>query len=160
MTRQLGYLASISGILLMFSLGTGSAAPPDRAAYAAQCAAEMGKIPGFNCLNGQLLDITVNGVSQSQLVDNCDKPVELGLGGGSQCVPFSRLLAIDTGKPNVTTIAICRKYFASTGPNDSRFADIAMIQHNKASGRTCFFQSKLEANLDGRTVPSPSDTTP
>jgi hypothetical protein len=134
--------------------------PPNRASYAAQCAAEMGKIPAFNCLDGKLLDITVNGTNQTQLVDDCDKPVQLGLGGGSQCVPFSRLLNLDTGNSNVTTVAICRKYFASTGPNDPRFDDIAMIQHSKASGRTCFFQSQLEADLDGRTVPSPSDTTP
>jgi hypothetical protein len=134
------------------------AAPPSRADYAEQCAAEMGRIPTFNCLNGELLDITVNGVPQSAPVPSgtCDKPVGLGL-AGNQCVPFSRLLTLDTGKPNVTTIAICRKYLASNGPQDSRFDDIAMIQHDKQSGRTCFFQSHLEANLDGKDVPSPSD---
>src|SRR5262245_45799421 len=104
MTNRLACLTLVSVILSTLTLGMASAAPPDRPTYAAQCAAEMGKIPAFNCLNGQLLDITVNGVSQSQLVANCDKPVQLGLGGGSQCVPFSRLLALDTGKPNVTTI--------------------------------------------------------
>jgi hypothetical protein len=159
MASRSACLAFVSIILSLLVPAAALAAPPDRVTYATQCAAEMGKIPAFNCLNGQLLDITVNGVSQSQLVNNCDKPVQLGLGGGSQCVPFSRLLALDTGKPNVTTIAICRKYFASSGSNDPRFDDIAMIQHNKATGRTCFFQSKLEANLDGRSVPSPSDNT-
>jgi hypothetical protein len=39
------------------------AAPPDRAQYAAQCAAEMGKIPGFNCLDGELLDISSDLIS-------------------------------------------------------------------------------------------------
>ncbi|HEX3763510.1 MAG TPA: hypothetical protein VHW23_32665 [Kofleriaceae bacterium] len=157
-------MRTLSRLLLLVSIATltprpAAGDPPDRAGYAAQCAAEMGKIPAFNCLDGQLLDITVNGASQTQLVGDCDKPVQLGLGGGSQCVPFSRLLNLNTGNSNVTTVAICRKYFASTGPNDPRFDDIAMIQHDKASGRTCFFQSQLEADLDGRTVPSPSDTT-
>ena len=158
------YLFALLTLLSMFIgapflSGPAIAAPPDRAAYAAQCAAEMGPIPAFNCLDGALLDITVNQVSQTQPVQICDKPVQLGLGGGSQCVPFSRLLALNSGKPNVTTIAICRKYFTSAGPHDPRFDDIAMIQHNRTSGRTCFFQSHLEANLDGRFVPSPSDTT-
>ena len=152
-------LAMLASLLVLVTPPAG-AAPPNRADYADQCAAEMGTIPGFNCLDGELLDITVNGVSQSQPTasGNCDKPVQLGL-AGNQCVPFSRLLRIDTGKPSVTTIAICGKYFASSGPQDQRFDDIAMIQHNKATGRTCFFQSKLESNLDGRSVPSPSDRT-
>ena len=49
---------------------------------------------------------------------------------------------------------------ASTGPEDPLFDDIAVIQHDRTTGRTCFFQSRLEANLDGRTVPSPSATSP
>lgn len=160
MRLTIGSMIGFAALLAVVHGAPTRAAPPDRATYAAQCAADMGKIPGFNCMDGALLDITVNGVSQTGLVPNCDKPVQLGLGGGSQCVPFSRLLMLNTGNPNTTTVAICRKYFASTGPDDTRFDDIAMIQHNKASGRTCFFQSKLEASLNGTTVPSPQDTTP
>ena len=157
------YLTVLAALILALAGGPSwqaLAAPPSRADYADQCAAEMGVIPQFNCLDGDLLDITVNGVSQTHPPSDgkCDKPVQLGL-AGNQCVPFSRLLRIDTGTPGVTTIAICRKYFDSTGPQDQRFDDIAMIQHNKTSGRTCFFQSKLGASLDGRTVPSPSDRT-
>ena len=160
MRNHVGLMMGFAALIALVGGAQSAAAPPDRATYAAQCAADMGQIPGFNCMTGALLDITVNNVSQTQPVANCDKPVQLGLGGNSQCVPYSRLLMLNTDNPGVTTVAICRKYFASTGPDDSRFDDIAMIQHNKVSGRTCFFQSKLEAALDGRTVPSPSDTTP
>ena len=136
----------------------GVAAAQNRAQYAAQCAAEMGTIPAFNCLDGVVLPITVNGVEQSQPVTACDNPVQLGLGGNGQCVPFSRLLRLPTNNPATEAVAICRKYNASNGPGDPIFADIAVIQHNKATGRTCFFQSPIQAGLDGRTVPSPSAT--
>jgi hypothetical protein len=154
------WLMTIAALCLI-APGTGRADPPARPAYAAQCAAEMGKIQGFNCMNGELLDITVNGVSQTSAVPTCDKPVQLGLSTDGQCVPFARLLRIDTGHPDVTTQAICRKYHihGNDGAQNYIFDDIAMIQHNKTSGRTCFFQSHLEADLDGRTVPSPSDDT-
>ena len=137
----------------------GVATAQNRAQYAAQCAAEMGTIPAFNCLDGVVLPITVNGVEQSQPVTACDNPVQLGLGGNGQCVPFSRLLRLPTNNPATEAVAICRKYNASNGPGDPIFADIAVIQHNKATGRTCFFQSPIQAGLDGRTVPSPSATS-
>ncbi len=135
-----------------------AAPPPARADYADQCAEQMGVIPPFNCLDGDLLEITVNGVSQTKPVADgkCDNPVQLGM-SGNQCVPFSRLHNLNTGKPSVTTLAICRKYIASNGPRDPFFDDIAVIQHDRTTGRTCFFQSPLRKKLDGQTVPSPSE---
>ncbi|HEY8024679.1 MAG TPA: hypothetical protein VIF60_08950 [Burkholderiaceae bacterium] len=149
-------------LLVLFQCGMAAADPPDRPTYAAQCAAEMGKIEKFNCMDGDLLDITVNGVSQTKIVPKCDKPVQLGLSPeDGQCVPFSRLQLINTGNPNVTTEAICRKYHlhGTDGAKNTIFDDIAVIQHNKTSGRTCFFQSQIEVDLDGTSVPSPSDNT-
>jgi hypothetical protein len=160
MHDRLTRLAAAIVSLVLIPGGQALPSPPGRADYADQCAADMGAIPPFDCMTGDLLDITVNGANQSQPVPDgkCDKPVQLGL-PDNQCVPFSRLLRINTGKPNVTTIAICRKYFASNGAQDPRFDDIAMIQHDASSGRTCFFQSPLEKNLNGTSVPSPSDRT-
>jgi hypothetical protein len=149
----------ITGTLFALLLvAAAEAAPPGRADYAEQCAAEMGRIANFDCMKGELLDITVNGVLQSEPVPSgtCDKPVGLGL-HGNQCVPYSRLQRLDTGNPNVTAIVICRKYFGSNGEKDPRFDDIALIQHDRQTGRTCFFQSHLAAGLDGSDVPSPSD---
>lgn len=142
-----------------------SAEPSSRLAYAQQCAAEMGDIPQFNCLSGQIIPITKNGVPQTQPTggENCDNPVQLGLGGGAgQCVPFARFMTISTGNANVTTAIVCRKYEASgpQGANDPMFRDIAVIQHNKATGNTCFFQSKLDGPLhNGTAVPSPQSNS-
>src|SRR6266540_61055 len=130
----------IGGLSAVVLVRTAGADPLNRADYAAKCAAEMGKIPAFNCLDGELLPITVNGVAQSSPVLVCDQPVQLGLSTEGQCVPFARLVRLTPGDPDLETIAICRKYFSSTGPTDSRFDDIAMIQHKKSTGRTCFFQ--------------------
>ncbi|HJU40222.1 MAG TPA: hypothetical protein VJ724_11665 [Tahibacter sp.] len=137
-----------------------SAEPSSRLEYAQQCAAQMGTIPEFNCMSGQILPIKKNGVAQTQPVDDCDDPVQLGLGGSGQCVPFSRFLTLSTGNANVTTAVVCRKYDASSGPNDAKFRDIAVIQHDRTTGATCFFQSKLSGPLhDGTSVPSPQSNS-
>jgi hypothetical protein len=118
----------------------------------------MGKIPAFDCTQGTKIPITVNGqsVSDAQSGEDCDHPIQLGLGGGSQCVPNARFLRLPTGFSDVETVAICRKYEQDdNGPNDVHFTDIAIIQHNRHSGNTCFFQSKLEEHLDGSHAPSP-----
>jgi hypothetical protein len=129
--------------------------------YAARCAAEMGVIPKFSCLDGDLLPITVLGKPQTNPVPKCDKPVQLGLVDEiGQCVPFSRLvhLTTSTKDPNIITIAICRKYKGSTSETDPEFDDIAMVSHNKATGHTCFFQSPVRRKrYDGQSIPGPTD---
>ena len=151
--------------LPMVFVASVSAEPSSRLAYAQQCADEMGAIPEFNCLSGQVIPITKDGVPQTQPTggENCDNPVQLGLGGGAgQCVPFARFMTISTGNANVTTAIVCRKYEASgpQGANDPMFRDIAVIQHNKATGNTCFFQSKLSGPLhNGTAVPSPQSNS-
>src|SRR5262245_366543 len=86
-------------------------AQPDRVTYANLCAAELGSIPEFNCLNGTVLPITVNKKPQKTTTASCDNPVQLGLHFGKQCVPFARIQELKTGKPDVLTLALCRKYF-------------------------------------------------
>ena len=139
----------------LVSLPAGAGGAPGASEYASGCATEMGKIPQFNCMDGTLLPITVNGVDSSSVVAACDKPIQLGIDSGP-CTPFARLLKLDTGNANVLTLAICRKYRGSSGPTDSGFQDIAMIQHNRQTGNTCFFQSPVGVEADGTKVPSPS----
>jgi hypothetical protein len=132
--------------------------------YAEMCEAEMGKIPAFNCLDGEVLKITINGKEQFSHVDECDNPVQLNIrdhGKQGQCVPFSRLVVnLSTGRENVITRAICRKYkdSDSRGKLDPGFDDIAMVSHDTDTGNTCFFQSKPGVRVNATHVPSPTDT--
>jgi hypothetical protein len=130
----------------------------NRLEYAQACAAMISTIPDFNCMTGTELPITFNGVVQTTAVGNCDKPVVLGLSNEGQCVPFSRLVRIDTQRADVQTVAICRKYHARPA-NSTIFDDIAMIQHDNTSGMTCFYQSRIEAGIDGTLVPSPMSSS-
>ncbi len=160
----LAYVAFSLALSLMLSF-VGSiaySAPASRLAYAQQCAAEMGALPTIHCMDGKVIPITKNGqpLSQATQGEDCDNPVQLGLGGGRQCVPHSRFLRVSTGNPDVETAVICRKYIGDdNGPNDTKFSDIAVVQHNKATGNTCFFQSHLEQHLDGTNVPSPQENS-
>ncbi|WP_163988004.1 thrombospondin type 3 repeat-containing protein [Pyxidicoccus caerfyrddinensis] len=155
------WVAGVTVAVACFPLTLVHSAPSSRVDYAQKCALEMGGIPKFNCMTGAVIPITKNGqpVTQAQPGESCDNPIQLGL-GGSQCVPYSRFLRIPSTIPTVETVVICRKYQQNDkGPFDSAFTDIAVIQHNRATGNTCFFQSHLDANLDGSQVPSPQDAT-
>ena len=137
--------------------------PQSRLAYANACKADIGTIPSYNCMTGTEIPITKNGVKQSAPLadDSCDKPVKLGLSNEGQCVPYTRLVDLSpANNSNVTIMAICRKYHASTGPDDPIFNDLAMIAHNRTTGATCFFQSPVDSKLDGTNVPSPMASTP
>jgi|RhiMethySRZTD1v2_1073278.scaffolds.fasta_scaffold79659_2 hypothetical protein len=157
---------------------TAGRAQSDRLIYAEKCAKEMGAIPKFNCLNGELLPVTQDGTEQETTVDTCDRPPQLGLlKNGKQCVPFSRVQILEMENKNVIAIALCRKYFdrpetrpAGNQPGikphqNKMFDDIAIIQHDRATGRTCFFQTETsdastDSGRDGSEVLSPSDPSP
>lgn len=124
--------------------------------YARQCADEIEPLPAFNCMDGgpgnevTELPILVNGKPVKHHVDKCDNPVQLELKGGQgQCVPFSRLVKLKSVKSSVIALALCRKHL-DHGKTDeeiaksSLFDDIAVIQHDRATGRTCFFQSTFD----------------
>ena len=148
--------------LVALTVSTAHALPASRLAYAQACEAEMGRTPGFNCMNGAVIPITKNGVAVTSRTngDDCDNPVQLGLANDNQCVPFSRFLRLDTGNPNVETAVICRKYDEDdNGAADTHFTDIAVVQHNKVTGNTCFYQSRIGAHLDGTSAPSPQENS-
>ena len=63
--------------------------------YARQCETLIGQIPVFDCRDGTIVPITVNGnPPESFPVDSCDKPAMLeykGLEASAQCSPYSRI---------------------------------------------------------------------
>ncbi|GJD66492.1 hypothetical protein [Methylobacterium frigidaeris] len=135
------------------------------------CAREIGPIPPFSCLDGEIIPITRDGapISDNAHVPHqkCDRPPLLGLGGSDgQCVPFSRLgtlpgkTASGQDDPNLQWTFICRRYRVRTDKNYPLFEDVAVIGHNKASGATCFFQTLSSGTSDGikaTRVPPPAE---
>ncbi len=112
-TIKMGAPALILAALLPAAAG----AAPTMQQYAATCAADLAPLPAFNCATGDLLPVpaTGQGATCPQL-------------GGTGCTAGSRLLRLPQSNPNVTAIAICRKYSASSG---NRFHDIAVVQHDR-----------------------------
>jgi hypothetical protein len=61
------------------------------------------------------------------------------------CDPGSRFQVL-TNTADAYVVAHCRK----KGNADTFYGDIAVIQHNRDNGATCFYQSPVRSNLDGR----------
>ncbi len=125
--------------------------------YAKQCKEEIEPLPAFNCVDDEPFDskvhelpIFANGKPVSHHVAKCDNPVQLALKGGQgQCVPFSRLVKLKSVKKSVIALAICRKHLDHGATDEdiaksTLFDEIAVIQHDRATGKTCFFQSTFE----------------
>jgi len=95
--------------------------------FAAKCDAAIGvTVPDFVCDNGTLVPTTnhANG--------KCDRPNRLN----KVCDPGSKFQVLaDTADAYV--VAHCRKQGNAAG----FFGDIAVIQHNKRNGATCFYQA-------------------
>ena len=107
--------------------------------YAAKCDAAIGAtVPDFVCDSGTLVPTTnlANG--------KCDQPNRLN----QVCDPGSKFQVL-TDTADAYVVAHCRKQGLATG----RFGDIAVIQHSRRNGATCFYQAL--GNLDGN-VKAPS----
>ncbi|MDX1577013.1 MAG: hypothetical protein R3266_00945 [Gemmatimonadota bacterium] len=148
-------------------------APGGILAYGAACAARMGSIPSFDCRDGVVARITVDGVEPapgSYLPDmTCDRPALLPPDSGEvtdgQCVPYSRALVLrDDAETQIA--AFCRQKLIR--PEDTFLYDeIDVIAHDVRSGSTCWFQAKADnprgdpaIGLDGRRVPPPDEAVP
>src|SRR5262245_5675783 len=107
--------------------------------YAMKCDAAIGAtVPDFFCDHGTPVPTTnFDGT-------NCDRPNELH----RVCDPGS-MFQVLSNTADAFVVAHCRKQGNSAG----RFGDIAVIQHNKNNGATCFYQAL--GNLDG-DVKAPS----
>lgn len=161
-------------------------------AYARQCAQRLGRLKPMSCLDGEIIPITIEGVQVAteltatqassyrfgtgQSQQSCDKPALLELGEQGQCIPYSRVMRVDSFRPDgskhpdVDTILLCRRYNARLGRHSWRgqtfegskspaFEDIAIIQHNRVTGETCWFQAlpPLGESKDTRRVPPPDE---
>jgi len=108
----------------------------------------------------------------------CDKPALLGMGNQGRCVPYSRVGRLKTyrkdgsERADVDTVFTCRRYVARLGPQTYQgqamdgadhplFEDIAILQHNRETGETCWFQMLRpnHAGADGRRIPPPTEET-
>lgn len=106
----------------------------------------------------------------------CDKPALLGLGDEGRCVPYSRIGRLasyrkdGTVNPNVDAVFLCRRYVTRLGPQSYQgktydgadlplYEDIAVLQHDRVTGETCWFQMLQPnyASVDGTRVPSPTE---
>lgn len=109
--------------------------------YSARCDAATGvTVPDFVCEDGTLVPTTnfANG--------SCDRPNRLNMA----CDPDSRFQVL-TNTPDAYVVAHCRKVGRSLG----HYGDIAVIQHNKNNGATCFYQALPNLppdELDGNVV--------
>ena len=110
--------------------------------YAQKCDQAIGvTVPDFDCDSGTLVPTThfANG--------KCDRPNVLN----RECDPGSRFQVL-TNNADAYVVAHCRKRGLSAG----HYHDIAVIQHNRNNGATCFYQAL--GDHDGR-VKAPSKGT-
>jgi hypothetical protein len=105
--------------------------------YAQACDAAIGvTVPDFNCDLGTAVPVTNLTSSGS-----CDRPDQLN----QDCDPGSRFQVL-AQTPTAYAVGHCRKRGNAIG--NSLYSDIAVIQHNKVNGATCFYQA-LDRSLDG-----------
>lgn len=130
------------------------------------CAERLGALPAFDCLDDTLfkeMAVTQTGPGgttkdMTESVDKCDRPIYLPTGGG-YCKPWARVGRIQVNADTWAGV-VCRRYWSSdyppiNGKDDPFFNDVAVIQHNKKTGETCFFQAL--GYLYGRRVPPPNE---
>lgn len=121
-------------------------------------------------VEGAHIPVTVDGVAQ----EKCSPGKELGPDSSSySCMDkadhgmFLATGGVQPGPSVVTAkndrgtewLLLCRKV-ADDGRGMMKtktFTDIAMVGHNPATGRTCFFQNSIGSGKDGEHVPHPAD---
>ena len=147
-----------------------SAAEYDINAMGRECTEKIGIINPFSCLDGELIPITVNGkpIAPGDNPEKCDRPSFLLGSYESWCKPnarVGRLPNLDAaGRPDddVQNLFICRRYTLEESPDNTFFEDIAIIQHRKSTGDTCFFQHEPPdgpggKRIDTARIPPPSE---
>lgn len=134
-------------------------------AYGRECAQLIAEIPPFNCLDGEIVPITVNGKTPETYSRHmrCDKPAYLPYPKETdgQCTPYTRIRAVRDD--DIQMVLYCRRMYIRP-PDDPRFDSIEAIMHNVKTGSTCFFISKNYGEKpegdDGRRVPPPTEEIP
>jgi hypothetical protein len=136
--------------------------------YGQQCTALIGKVPAFNCNDGTIVPITVNGQEPEAYIRQmeCDNPSMLPYTKDTfgQCTPYSRI--VDLSYDDVQISAFCRR--EELRDKDSEFYDeIDIILHSINSGDTCWFHTEVTAEkhnektgISGKRVPPPNEVRP
>ncbi len=132
------------------------APPPNYSitAHGKDCATALGvEVPQFNCIDGTVIPINLNGSPAGVTVPaSCDEPALLDV-SNHECSKYSYMHNFLAA--NVRTTVICRRYVTPSGATDKMFHDVAILQ-TKNSGnnvKTCFFQ--MLAPGTGRKDTSP-----
>ncbi len=133
--------------------------------YGKDCAELIAEAPPFNCLDFEIIPITVNGKTPKTYTRHmkCDKPAYLPYPEKTdgQCTPWSRVQAVRDD--DVQIIQYCRRMYIRP-QDDPHFDSLEMIMHNVVTGSTCFFISKNfgeDPNGElGLRVPPPHEETP
>jgi hypothetical protein len=141
----------------------------DIVSYGRECAERIAPIPSFDCHQGVVVPITVDGLAPDRYEPDmtCDRPALLPYpepGAEGQCVPHSRALVLeDDVKAQV--VAYCRQKRIRAA-DAWLYDEIDIIAHDVETGSTCWFSAKaalpLETGrgLDGRRVPPPDEQRP
>ncbi|MBV8976935.1 MAG: hypothetical protein JO261_07860 [Alphaproteobacteria bacterium] len=140
------YILAILLLVLVASEPPAATASDSLKGYADKCTAAVGiAVPDFDCNSGTLVPTTNASGS------NCDRPNVLN----GECDPGSYFKVI-ANTDSVAIVAMCRK--KGNDPAKELYGDIAVIQHNKKNGATCFYQAppnSPQPPLDGHVL-SPS----
>ncbi|MRW94683.1 hypothetical protein GJ699_32425 [Duganella sp. FT80W] len=135
--------------------------------YADQCTDMIGQIPAFDCTDGTVVPITVNGkepaYSEYKPGMTCDRPALLRYGAQSfgQCTPYSRILNFSRDKVQIS--AFCRRE-QLRDPKSPYFDEVDIVAHNAATGKTCWFHAEgktgQKTGFNASRVPPPNERTP
>lgn len=114
--------------------------------YAQKCDEAIGiTIPDFSCDAGTLVPTThMTPASASYPNGSCDRPDQLN----QECDAASRFQLLPGSDDHAFAVAHCRKQ----GLGPGQYGDIAVIQHNKDNGATCFSRRNFRESAGGRVV--------
>ena len=119
-------------------------------AYAKRCDEAIGiTVPDFICDSGALVPTEHHQANSDgsparyRPKQACDRPNQLN----QECDPGSRFQVLPTSNERAFAVAHCRKQ----GLDATEYGDIAVIQHNKENGATCFYQALADWE-DGEPV--------
>jgi hypothetical protein len=167
-------IITLASMLLLAAFSTVNAAAPkaDKAPatqslhdYAQACTEMIGEIPPFDCSDGTIVPITVNGKTPDKYTQGmtCDKPALLPYDSPTfgQCTPYSRIHNFSRGKVQIS--AFCRRE-QLRDPKSPMYDEVDIIAHNAESGKTCWFHAEGKKGqtkgFDASRVPPPNEKVP
>ena len=133
--------------------------------YGQMCTDLIGEIPAFNCNDGEIVPITVNGKipKDYSTVTTCDKPAMLPYAEDTfgQCTPYSKVLDLSRGEVQIS--AFCRREYLRE-PQSPLYDEVDIILHSVATGDTCWFHAESppgdSSGFDASRVPPPNEKAP